>query len=82
MKISNKDKFECKVCVEAMMSQQINNRPDLKATSSLELFHSDLSDQISPPSLHGCLHSIWFVDDYSGLITVYFLKQISDDITV
>ena len=78
MKISSKSKFECKVCVEAKMSQQINHKPDAKAKSPLELVHTDLSRPISPSSLQGCSYCIFFVDYFSGLVAVYFLKQKSD----
>ena len=80
MKITDKSKFDCSTCIEAKMTQVINHKPDAKATKILELVHSDLCGPLSPASIQGCKYVINFVDDYSGLTTVYFLKAKSDAI--
>ena len=78
MKISNTNDFSCGTCIEAKMVQQINHNPDSKAKEILELVHTDLSGPMSPESIQGCKYTICFIDDYSGLMTVYFLKKKSD----
>ena len=78
MHISDKTKFDCEICMKGKMCQPRNHDSDAKATKPLELVHSDLSGPISPPSFENSKYSINFVDDYTGLITVYFLKNKSD----
>ena len=78
MKISDKNEFECKACIEGKMFQRINTNADAKASKPLELVHSDLCGPISPESMEGSKYCINFIDDHSGLISVYFLKNKSD----
>ena len=78
MHITDKSSFYCKVCAEGKMTQSRNRHPDKRATSILELVHTDLAGPISPVSNEGSKYCISFVDDYSSLIFVYFLKSKSD----
>ena len=48
MKITTKDKLECDTCVQGKMSQYRNREPDRRATSPLQLVHSDLVGPITP----------------------------------
>ncbi|KAK3876712.1 hypothetical protein Pcinc_018524 [Petrolisthes cinctipes] len=62
------------------MTQYRNREPDEKATEKLELIHCDLAGPIDPPAREGFKYAITFVDDYSGVIMVYFLKHKSDTV--
>ena len=50
-----------------------NREADRHATNCLELIHCNLSGPIDPVAIDGFKYAISFVDDYSGLIIVYFL---------
>ena len=78
MKITGKQNVECGVCVMGKMSQYRNKEPDERATSPLELVHSDLCGPIHAVAREGFRYVTLFVDDYSGIIMVYFLKKKSD----
>lgn len=56
------------------MSQYRSREADKRATCQLELVHCDLSGPIDPVAREGFRYAISFVDDYSGIIMVYFLK--------
>ena len=78
MKISDKSPFDCSTCLQGKMVETRNHNADAKATKRLELVHTDLSGCVTPTSFENSKYCINFVDDYSGLITVYFLKNKSD----
>ena len=78
MKISNKNKFDCATCMKGKMVETRNRNADEKARKPLELVHTDLSGCVTPVSYEGKKYCITFVDDYSGLINVYFLRNKSD----
>ena len=78
MKITTKAKLERDTCVQGKMSQYRTREPDRRATSPLQLVHSDLAGPITPESKDGHKYSLVFVDDYSGALGVYFLKNKSD----
>ena len=63
------------------MSQYRSRQPDRKASKKLDLVHCDIAGPIDPPAKEGFRYSISFVDDYSGAITVYLLKNKSDTVT-
>ena len=60
------------------MAQFRNRVPDKRAERSLDLVHCDLAGPIDPVAKDGFRYTLSFVDDYSGIIMVYFLKQKSD----
>ena len=68
----------CSVCTLGKMPQFISRTPDKRATKPLELVHTDLSGPITPTAKDGFKYAISFVDDFSGIINVYFLKNKSD----
>ena len=78
MKITTKGKLECDTSVEGKMSQYRNREPDCRASSPLQLVHSDLAGPITPESKDGHKYAMVFVDDYSGALGVYFLENKSD----
>ncbi|KAF2345406.1 Reverse transcriptase RNA-dependent DNA polymerase [Trinorchestia longiramus] len=62
------------------MCQYRSRDPDEKSKKPLELVHSDLAGPISPTSFENSMYVMFFVDDFSGLIFVYFLKSKSDSV--
>lgn len=78
MKISSKSDFQCGTCAEAKMSEFRSRIPDDRAQTIFDFVHCDLAGPIMPASDNGFRYAISFVDDYSGMIMVYFLKRKSD----
>ena len=78
MKITNKSKFNCGTCIEGKMTQYRSREADMKANSILELVHCDLAGPIEPVAREGFRYVLGFIDDYSGIIMIYFLKHKSD----
>lgn len=78
MKITNKDNFECDVCIKGKMCKFRNREPDDKAKKVLDLVHCDLAGPIDPVAKDGFKYAIVFVDDFSGALFVYLLKNKSD----
>ena len=60
------------------MSNDRNKTLDCKATKILALVHSDLVGPIQPLAKNGDKFVINFIDDYSRLTMLYFLKHKSD----
>lgn len=80
MKISNKDVGDCTVCIRGKMTNERSRLPDAKAKTPLELVHCDLAGPMDPTSREGFRYTLGFTDDYSGLVTVYFLKSKDDTV--
>ncbi|CAB4032811.1 Retrovirus-related Pol poly from transposon TNT 1-94, partial [Paramuricea clavata] len=78
MNISNYDEVECTVCTKGKMCQFRNRSPDERATAPLDFVHCDLAGPIDPVGRDGFKYALSFIDDYSGIIMVYFLKCKSD----
>lgn len=70
--------LNCETCITGKMSQYRSREPDRRATKPLEFVHCDLAGPIEPVAKDGYRYCISFVDDYSGAIKVYFLKNKSD----
>ena len=75
MKITDKNFSDCSTCNLGKMNQTISKSPDSRATSPLELVHCDLAGPLSPVTKENYKFVITFVDDYSGLVMVYCLKN-------
>ena len=60
------------------MSNDRNKTLDSKATKILILVHSDLAGPIHPLAKDGYKYLINFLDDYSGITMLYFLKHKSN----
>ena len=80
MKITSHEEKECKTCTAGKMSQTRNRNPDTRAKAPLELVHTDLAGPITPVGKDGFIYAMSFVDDYSGVIMIYFLKNKTDAI--
>ena len=66
------------ICIQGKMSNDRNMTLARKATKILALVHSDLAGPIQPLVKDGYKYIINFIDDYSGLTMLYFLKHKSD----
>src|SRR5215469_16604214 len=77
-KIINKDNFNCITCILGKMTENKNRKTDKGANGRLKLIHCDLAGPIDPISMEGHKYAISFIDDYSGIISVYALKNKSD----
>ena len=79
MKITHKQEFQqCETCIMSKATNNRNHHSDKRATSPLELIHTDLAGPIDPIAKDGFKYVMNFIDDYSSMTTVYFLKMKSD----
>src|SRR4029434_2356254 len=74
----NKSNQNCEICTQGKFTQSRNRQADTKATTVLELVHTDLCGPIEPADKDGYRYAIAFSDDYSGMIFPYFIKAKSD----
>ena len=80
MSINKRDSFSCPICIQGKMVQYRNHDVSKRSTAPLQLVFSDLAGPVSPVSKENSRYVMSFVDDYSGLIFVYFLKNKNDSI--
>lgn len=78
MTITGNTKVDCTVCTEGKFQNSRNRKADAKASAPLELVHTDLAGPIEPISHDGYKYAMLFTDDFSGAVSVYFLKNKSD----
>ena len=78
MKIADEQQCECAICTQGKMCQTRSRKPDERAKSPLEFVHCDLAGPIDPAARNGFKYALCFVDDYTGINMVYFLKQKND----
>ena len=62
------------------MNQSRNRTPDRRAKAPLDMVHCDLVGPITPVGKDAFNYALLFVDDYSGIIMIYFLKRKSDSV--
>jgi transposase InsO family protein len=79
MTIKKRD-FDCSTCTLGKMPEFRNREADERASTVLELVHCDLAGPIDPVAKDGFRYAISFVDDYSGINMIYFLKRKSDTV--
>ena len=78
MKIAEKGELSCTPCILGKHTNNINKSPSERAKSPLEMVSSDVCGPITPASPDGFRWVISFIDNYSGFIFVYFMKNKSD----
>ena len=78
MEIVDEQQCECAICTQGKMCQTRSRKPDERAKAPLEFVHCDLAGPIDPVAKGGFRYALCFVDDYTGIHMVYFLKQKSD----
>lgn len=70
--------YICTSCLEAKQTRQPFKNEGSRATSLLELIHSDLCGPMENQSLGGASYFLTFIDDFSRKVFVYFLKSKSE----
>jgi len=66
----------CSICAQAKAKQLFQRKtPSTRVEKPLALIHSDLCGPISPMSQSGCRYYILYIDDYSRLSWVFFLRS-------
>ena len=78
MKITSKNDFQCKVCIESKMTENRSRIPDKRAEKPLQFVHCDLAGPVETESKEGFKYAVVFVDDYSSVNIVYCIKKKSD----
>ena len=78
MRVTGKKEFDCETCVMGKMTRPKNRKPDRCVTMPLELVHCNLAGPVDPIAREGFTYALAFVDDYSGMIMIYFLQNKSD----
>ena len=67
----------CEGCIYGKMHRLSFQKTAWRARAPLELVHSDICESRTP-SLNGSKYFLLFVDDYTRMMWVYFLKQKSE----
>lgn len=83
MKIKGKtdnQSLNCEVCIQGKFVQTRNRNPDRRAEKPLKLVHTDVAGPIDPLSRDGHRYTLLFINDFSGAVFVYFLKNKSEPI--
>lgn len=77
LKINSKinNKFNCEPCCEGKQTRNSFGNTGSRAKSLLEIIHTDLCGRFEIKSIDGAQYCLLFVDDYSRMVFVYFLKQ-------
>lgn len=75
VKVTNSDSKTCIPCIEGKQTRFSFKNEGSRATSQLEVIHSDLCGPMECNSLGGAKYFITFIDDYSRKVYVYFLKN-------
>lgn len=78
MKITDNKNFDCSVCLEGKMTESRSRIPDVKAAKVFDFVHCDLTGKIDPVTKEKFAYAISFVDDFSGMIMLYLLKNKTD----
>ena len=78
MTITDQSNFTCEPCIKGKMAQTINRESDERGTKPFEFIHCDLEGPMHHVSTEGYRYALLFVDDYTGIFTIYFLKAKSD----
>lgn len=78
---TNKSKTFCEVCIKGKHARQPFHQSNSKTNGILELIHSDLCGPMHISSFGNSRYMLTFVDDFSGKLFVYFLKNKSETFT-
>ena len=70
--------FDCDICTLGKMPEFRNRTPDSRAKVPFELVHTDLAGPIHPTSKEGHNYAQVFIDDFSSVQMIYFLKRKSN----
>jgi len=67
--------LSCHICIKSKHQRKVERQAAPRTTRPFELLHSDLCGPVSPESASGARYFILYIDDFSGLTWVYFLKS-------
>ena len=74
--LKGKVKQDCEACAQGKMHRLPFPKKSVnKATTPLELIHSDLCGPMNVNSIGGSKYVLTFTDDYTRYVTVYFIKS-------
>ena len=62
-------------CIYGKQNQVSFPNKDTRAKGILELFHSDVFGPMSIPSLRGSRYYVSFINEFSRITCIYFLKK-------
>lgn len=65
---------DCKTCQIGKQARIPFKNATWRATEKLQLIHTDLARPIKTPSLNGSKYYIVFIDDYTRMCWIYFLR--------
>lgn len=74
-------KSSCTVCCEGKQCRLPFNHIGLRSSEVLSVVHTDICGPMETESLAGSKYFLLFVDDYSRMIFVYFVKHKSEALT-
>ena len=77
-KITDYREVDCEVCTQGKMCQTRSREPDQSTKAPLDFVHCDLAGPIEPAAKDGFKYALCFIDDFTGINMIYFLKQKSD----
>ena len=78
MKITDKQRFDCETCALGKMNAFRNHNADSRAKKCLDTVFWDVAGPIDPISKVDFRYAVSFLDDFSGINSVYFVKKKSD----
>ena len=81
IKFSDKNATDCDTCTKGKMFQTMSKKADPRAKNPFEFIHTDLNGPMRTPSKQGYKYAITFVDDATGNIAVYFLKDKTETVS-
>ena len=71
------------VCVGCLVGKHTEKRYEVgkahRASSILDLIHSDMAGPIPTKSINGCGYFLTFIDDCSRYCWIYFIEQKQED---
>ncbi|PKI36098.1 hypothetical protein CRG98_043511, partial [Punica granatum] len=68
----------CKICLLGKQARIPFKGASWRATEKLELVHSDVCGPMSEASLNGSMYFITFIDDFTRMCWIYFVKAKSE----
>jgi transposase InsO family protein len=68
----------CVTCAEGKQSRPPFERSVSQTSEILELVHTDVMGPMETKTISGARYIVTFLDDYSGMVFVYFLKEKSE----
>ena len=71
----NEETGQCASCIKTKIRRRIVRMPVERTKQPFELVHSDLCGPITPPSMGGARYFILYIDDFSRVSHVYFLRS-------